>query len=211
MTIPVLVFSNAELTGEAMSLMSRIFGKPNTESNQLTPFEVGIVLAGSLIEGSTANSVSSEEAELLASATISHQAFVEERFLLNASAAAFAIDSHIAVGEIKSQVSAGFKSWFLGNAARSPQAAKVNSVFEKRMPLYFAAARNDSSQSSAGLPGISLNEVDFVFGDCLLEHALIDPSSEGACRVIAMVFGQAFWLSRLEVSIALLRQSKLVA
>ena len=197
-----------------MSFFAKIFGKPAEDSNRLTPFEVGIVLAESLIEGHAPNEVSTAEAEFLESAHVSHEAYVEERFLFNASATAFAIDSILPAGEIQSQVASGFKSWFADNAARSPQGAKVTSAYAKRMPSYVDAARKDGAKEANEIGGLSLNEVDFVFGDSLLERATpdlaSDPSTEASCRLLAMALGQAYWLARLEGSMALFRKSKLV-
>ena len=193
-----------------MSIFSKIFGKPAVEPPLLSPFEIGIVLAGSLIEGRSPNEIGNSEADLVRSAGVPRQAYIEERFLLNAAAAAFAALTFLPDGAAKNDVASGFKSWFADNAAKSRQAAELTAAYARRTPAYVGAARKDAARPPAEHGDLIIREIDFVFGDSLLERSTLGPSAESSCRMLAMAIGQAYWSAQLQGSVELFRRAKLI-
>ena len=191
-----------------MSIFSKIFG--SSASPSLTRYEVGLVLAGSLIEGGDPNGLSSAESEFLQVAGISHGAYVQERFVLRASAASVSMVELLPTEAIRHEVGRGFLKWFADNAARSDQNALVAVLFKKRLPAYLVAAQQDRSKTPEP-ESLHFSQVSGRFAAHLLERCESAGVAEALCELFAVAATPVYWSAQRAATEALFRRVELIA
>lgn len=173
------------------------------------PYDVGLILAMSLIEGVPPETITDErERQLVTDAGVSDSVYVKERFVLRCAAASHAVNTHLRY-PIREHVLAGFLSWFSKNAAASTQFTEIYESYRRRAPVYHEAAAKDVANASDDPDKLVFSEIDYAFQFHLQQH----PSasiSRSACQVLAMTLARAYWQGQMEGSVALFQRAALL-
>lgn len=186
------------------------FETKNLPARLPTAFQVGQILAGSLIEGADPDEIDHRELALLQNAGVSSEVYIQERFVLRAAIAAISIRAFISNEQIIGKVTAGFYDWFITNSQRSERAATTTALLKKRLPNYAAAAQKEMAKPDSDVSALSFNEVAFVFGDCLSEHNPANQDFGAACSSIAIALAPIYWQSQLDGAWQLFQRAGLV-
>lgn len=191
-----------------MSLFNRIFGSSNLDESH-PAFQVGQIIAASLIEGNDPEYVSPSEAQLLVAASVSTDTYVKERFLLRACANEVVAQTRLLKQSDCKLVCGGIHHWLAFQAKRSDQFRVVYDTYKRRLPRYLAAAQKESARGVADPSEFHISEVWFTFAEALTDASSGDETFRNGCASIAMVFAPVYWDTQFEVSIALYRQAGL--
>lgn len=182
----------------------------NLPSRLPTAFQIGQILASSLIEGADPDEIDHRELALLEGAGVSSKIYVQERFVFRAATAAISIRALIGDEQVCEKVTAGFYDWFITNSLRSERAATTTTLLKKRLPSYAAAAQKELAKPENDSRALSFNEVAFVFGECLSEQDPGNQSFGTACTSLAIVLAPIYWHSQLDGASQLFQRAGLV-
>ncbi len=181
--------------------------KPN---NTLpSPYEVGIILAISLVEGRSPDDIAANELVLVEEAGVSRPDYVVERFLLFASAAAHAAGAYLQPHQRK-DVAAGFMSWFEQNASSSKVFANTYQLFKERLPTYIEAGCRDLQQFPTEPNQVWFSQVSYTFGDALVSKSTKGSTGEFNCRLLSMALCDAYWSAQVDGSVMLFKRAGLI-
>lgn len=173
-----------------------------------TSAEVGSILGASLVEGHDPSEIEAREFALVQAAEVSRAAYVHERFVLRACAAAYATGAYLPPNHYEA-VAGGFMTWFQQSATSSDALRQALSTFQERLPVYVEAARRDGG-SFKKPDALTITHVAGTFGDVMLKRSASPATAEGPCQMLAMAVADAQWSSQVEGSVMLFRRAGLL-
>lgn len=188
-----------------MSLWNRLFNSSSTHESQ-PAFQSGQILAASLIEGHDPSCVEPSEAPLLASASVSTEGYVKERFLLRACAIECAAQTRLLDRSDYDLVRGGVHHWFKFQAGRSDQFRAVYDTYQRRLPKYLAAERSESARGTPQPNELRISELWLTFADALAEANAGSQSFREKCLPLALALAPIYWNTQFEASLLLYRQ-----
>lgn len=188
-----------------MSLLNRLFNSSSSHESH-PAFQSGQILAASLIEGQDTNCVAPSEAPLLASASVSTESYVKERFLLRACAIEVAAQTRLLNQSDYDLVRGGIHHWFAFQAVRSDQFRAVYDTYKRRLPKYLAAARSESARGTHQRNELRISELLFTFADAITEANPGGQSLRDKCLPLALALAPIYWNTRFESSLLVYRQ-----